>query len=239
MLIQFPILIGLYQVIQRPLSYLIGVNWGELTDAANPVVAEVYRLRDAMVNLGYNLGNYAEATVEMIKKTGQIQLSKWAEIVGANGSALEGVSGGTHPWVINFNFLGLDLSNAPSAAFSKIMALDFSDWSIIALLAIPLLAVVASVISMKVTQAQSGQNKTNSDNNQAAQMSKTMNLMMPVMTGFFTITLPAGLGLYWIISSVVQIAQQLALNFYFDKKGEDVVVTIPEKKQQHGKKRKK
>lgn len=239
MLIQFPILIGLYQVIQRPLSYLIGVNWGELTDAANPVVAEVYRLRDAMVNLGYNLGNYAEATVEMIKKTGQIQLSKWAEIVGANGSALEGVSGGTHPWVINFNFLGLDLSNAPSAAFSKIMALDFSDWSIIALLAIPLLAVVASVISMKVTQAQSGQNKTNSDNNQAAQMSKTMNLMMPVMTGFFTITLPAGLGLYWIISSVVQIAQQLALNFYFNKKGEDVVVTIPEKKQQHGKKRKK
>ena len=59
------------------------------------------------------------------------------------------------------------------------------------------------------------------------------------MTAFFTITLPAGLGLYWIISSVVQIVQQLALNFYFDKKGDDVVVTVPEKKQIHGKKRKK
>ena len=234
MLIQFPILIGLYQVIQRPLSYLIGVDW-----SLDAVVNEVYRLRDAMVNLGYNLGNYAEATVDMIKKTGQIQLSKWAEIVGTNGTALEGVSGGTHPWVINFNFFGLDLSNAPSAAFSKIMALDFSDWSLIALLIIPILAVVAAVVSMKITQAQSGQNKTNSDNNQAAQMSKTMSWMMPVMTGFFTITLPAGLGLYWIISSVVQIVQQLALNFYFDKKGDDVVVTIPEKKQKHGKKRKK
>ena len=234
MLIQFPILIGLYQVIQRPLSYLIGVDW-----SLDAVANEVYRLRDAMVNLGYNLGNYAQATVDVIKKTGQIQLSKWAEIIGTNGTALEGVGEGVHPWVINFNFFGLDLSNAPSAAFSKIMALDFSDWSIIALLLIPILAIVASIVSMKITQAQSGQNNKNSDNNQAAQMSKTMNLMMPVMTGFFTITLPAGLGLYWIISSVVQIVQQLALNLYFDKKGDDVVVTIPEKKQIHGKKRKK
>ena len=66
-----------------------------------------------------------------------------------------------------------------------------------------------------------------------------MNLMMPVMTAFFTVTLPAGLGLYWIISSVVQILQQLVLNAFLDKKGEEIVVTVPEKKQQHRKKRKK
>ena len=63
--------------------------------------------------------------------------------------------------------------------------------------------------------------------------------MMPVMTAFFTVTLPAGLGLYWIISSVVQILQQLILNAFLDKKGEEIVVTVPEKKQQHRKKRKK
>ncbi len=241
MLIQMPILIGLYQVIQKPLTYLLhAVNVKELTDMASPIVNEILRLRDGMVNLGYNLGNYASAAADMIGKTGQIQLSKWAEIVGANGSLLEGVSGGVHPWVINFNFLGLDLSNAPSAAFSKIMALDFSNWGVIALLAIPVLAVIGSLVQMKITQAQSGQSKNSGDAaNQAAQTSKIMNLMMPVMTGFFTITLPAGLGLYWIISSVVQIVQQLALNYYFDKKGEDVIVTIPEKSQKHGKKRKK
>lgn len=232
MLIQMPILIGLYQVIQRPISYLIGVDW-----SLDSVVNEVYRLRDAMVSLGYNLSSYAEATVDVIRKSGQIQLSKWAEVVGANGSLLDGVTGGTHPWVINFNFLGLDLSNAPSAAFSRIMALDFSNWSIILLLAIPILAIVAQLISMKVSQAQSGQK--NDSNNQENQMSKAMLWMMPVMTGFFTITLPAGIGLYWIISAVVQIIQQLAINYYFDKKGEDVVVTIPEKTQKHGKKRKK
>ena len=230
--IQIPILIGLYQVIQKPLSYLAGVDWANAS-----VINEVIRLKDAMVNLGYNIGNLANATMEQLANNSQIQLSKWAGIVGTQGTALEGVSGGVHPWVLNFNFLGLDLSNAPSAAFGHIMALDFSNMSVILLLLIPVLAVIASVISMKVTQAQTGQNQNTEG--QAAQMTKSMNLMMPVMTAFFTVTLPAGLGLYWIISSVVQILQQLILNAFLDKKGEEIVVTVPEKKQQHRKKRKK
>ena len=122
MLIQMPILIGLYQVIQKPLSYLAGVDWANAS-----VINEVIRLKDAMVNLGYNIGNLANATMEQLANNSQIQLSKWAGIVGTQGTALEGVSGGVHPWVLNFNFLGLDLSNAPSAAFGHIMALDFSN----------------------------------------------------------------------------------------------------------------
>lgn len=71
-------------------------------------------------------------------------------------------------------------------------------------------------------------------------MSNTMMWMMPVMTGFFTLTLPAGIGLYWIISSVIQIIQQIGLDIYFKNKKEDeIVVTIPEHKQNHGKKCKK
>lgn len=220
MLIQFPILIGLYQVIQRPLSYLAGVDWMQ-----QAVIDKVYMLRDAMAE---SIGNLATATEETLARSSQIQLSRWAEII--NGSS--------DPWVINFNFLGLDLANAPSAAFNYLMRLDFSNWNTIALLLIPILAVVASVFSMKITQAQSGQ-KQNQGNDNANQMAKTMGLMMPLMTAFFTLTLPSGLGIYWIISSVMQILQQLLLNYYFDKKGEDVVVTIPEKKQLHGAKSKK
>lgn len=234
MLIQMPILVGLYQVIQKPISYLVGIT-SDMWNTA-PFINEVIRLQKAMVDLGHNIGNLASMSMEQLANNSQIQLSKWAELIGTNGAALEGVTG-THPWVLNFDFLGLDLSNAPSAAFNYIMRLDFSNWSIIALLAIPILAVIASVVSMKVTQAQSGQN--NNDNGQAAQMSKSMSLMMPVMTAFFTVTLPAGLGLYWIISSVTQVLQQLLTNLYLDKKGEDIVVKIPEKQQRHGKKRKK
>ena len=220
MFIQFPILIGLYQVIQKPLSYLKGVDWMQ-----QAVIDKVYMLRDAMAS---SIGSLAQQTEEQLANMSQIQLSNWAGIV----------NGPSDPWVINFNFLGLDLSNVPSEAFSYIMRLDFSDWSKILLLLIPILAVVSSLLTNKITMLQTGQTKTN-DNSQANQMQKSMLWMMPLMSGFFTLTLPSGLGIYWIISSVMQIVQQLVLNYYFDKKGEEIVVKIPEQKQLHGKKSKK
>ena len=64
-------------------------------------------------------------------------------------------------------------------------------------------------------------------------------MMMPIMTGVFTFTLPSGIGIYWIISSLVQLVQQLALNKYFDSKGDDIEIKTPERKQLHGKKSKK
>lgn len=220
MFIQFPILIGLYQVIQKPLSYLKGVDWMQ-----QAVIDKVYMLRDAMAS---SIGSLAQQTEEQLANMSQIQLSNWAGIV----------NGPSDPWVINFNFLGLDLSNIPSEAFGYIMRLDFSDWSKILLLLIPILAVVSALLTNKITMLQTGQNKTN-DNSQASQMQKSMLWMMPLMSGFFTLTLPSGLGIYWIISSVMQIIQQLVLNYYFDKKGEEIVVKIPEQKQLHGKKSKK
>ncbi len=221
MLIQMPILVGLYQVIQKPLSYLIGVDWMQ-----QAVIDKVYMLRDAMAA---SIGNLATQTEEMLARASQIQLSQWANIV----------NGPNDPWVINFNFLGLNLANTPSAALNYIMRLDFSDWSIIALLLIPILAIVSQLLTTKLTQVQSGQTNDNDSSNTANQMSKSMMMMMPIMTGVFTFTLPSGIGIYWIISSLVQLVQQLALNKYFDSKGDDIEIKTPERKQLHGKKSKK
>ena len=221
MLIQMPILIGLYQVIQKPLSYLMGVDW-----MAEDVINKVYMLRDTMAD---QIGNLATQTEEMLAKMSQIQLSQWAEIV----------NGPTDPWVINFNFLGLNLANTPSAAINYIMRLDFSNWGVIALLLIPVLAVVSQVLTTKLTQIQSGQNTKDNSDNPANQMSKSMMMMMPLMTGLFTFTLPSGIGIYWIVSSITQLIQQLALNKYFENKGEEVIIKTPERKQLHGKKSKK
>lgn len=223
MLIQLPILFGLYRVIYAPLKYLLGVDI-----TSQEAISRVGELKQAMIDAGHNIGNLMQMDAQAIIKNSQIQVSNWAQTLNGSGD----------PWAVNFNFCGLDLSNTPSAALSYILRLDFSNWSIILLLIIPILAVIASVISNKVTMAQNGQNK-NTGNDSASQMSRTMTMMMPIMTAFFTFTLPAGLGIYWIISSVTQVAQQILLNFYFDKKGEDVDVRIPEKKQIHGKNSKK
>lgn len=48
---------------------------------------------------------------------------------------------------------------------------------------------------------------TSGPNDQGAQMSKSMNLMMPVMMGFITYSLASGLALYFIVSNLLGIAQ--------------------------------
>ncbi|MBQ7574316.1 MAG: membrane protein insertase YidC [Clostridia bacterium] len=223
MLIQMPILIGLYQVIQKPLSYLLHVNFND-----PDVIRRVYALRDA-----YADSKLITRTEEQLANMNQINISQWAQL------------NGDKDWIINFKMFFLDLANIPSKAFSyigEVFTGNMEHLSIVLLLIIPILAVLASVGSMKISQSLSGQNNKSDDAaaQTANQMSKSMTMMMPVMTGFFTLTLPAGIGLYWIVSSVTQIIQQLALNLYFDKKKEDeIVVNIPEQKQLHSKKRKK
>jgi YidC/Oxa1 family membrane protein insertase len=41
---------------------------------------------------------------------------------------------------------------------------------------------------------------------------KMMNLMMPLMMGYISFNLPAGLGLYWAMGQLIGIVQQAALN---------------------------
>lgn len=49
---------------------------------------------------------------------------------------------------------------------------------------------------------------------QSAQMNQSMQMMMPLMIGYFSINFPIGLSLYWIVFSIVGIAQQ-----YFQQGG--------------------
>lgn len=227
MLIQMPILIGLYQVIQKPLSYLMHVDFNA-ADAINKVIDLQKRIMEA----GVNIGNLKSATMENLANTSQIQLAKWSETL----------NGASDPWVINFNFLGMDLSNAPLIAVQSILHGDFSDMSTVLLILIPIVAIASTWFVSKQSQMMSQakndkEEKKKQQDDPAAQMNKSMMMMMPIMTGFFTFTLPSGLGIYWIISNVMQIIQQFCLNKYFDKKEDDFVVKLPQKNRKNSKKR--
>ena len=221
MLLQFPILIALYQAIQKPLTYMFNVPYKNIPQDI------ITKIADLAEKTGQAVGDNAAEFVSRIMSTDQITVAGWASRVG----------GEFHEWAINFNFLGLDLASKPQEAFSA-LSNPTENLSTIMLLIIPILTVLSSILQSKITMAQSGQSK-NTSNDQAQSMNAMMKWMMPIMTGWFAFILPAGMGLYWIISGLVQIIQQLALNNYFDKKGEDFVVKVPEKRYQHGKKSKK
>lgn len=227
MLIQMPILIGLYQVIQKPLTFLVGVDF-KTEEALNKVA----QIKQYMIDNFPNLidSTTMKYTAEQLTKTAQISLSRWSEMV----------FGPDDPWVLNFDFFGMDLSNIPKVAFGQLFAGNFSDPGTLSLIIIPVVAVLTTWISMKYSQSQIKKKEDKDkpkEDNPAEQMSKQMALMAPIMTGFFTITLPSGLGLYWIISNIVQMAQQFFLNKYFDKKEDEINVKVPEPSRKNSKKR--
>lgn len=224
LLIQFPILIGLYRVIQKPLTYLLGVDF-KLTETLSRVTEIMTRMTAEHADI---IGKLSTATAEQVANNSQIQLSKWVSIL----------NGPNDPWVINFGFLGLDLSVVPSVSVNYILSGKFMYLDRVLLILIPLIAILTTWLSMKQSQKMTQMPKNAQQDNPAASMNKSMNVMMPIMTGIFTFTLPSGLGLYWIVSNLMQILQQYLLNQYFKKKGDDFDVKIPERNRKNSKKRK-
>ena len=72
---------------------------------------------------------------------------------------------------------------------------------------IPILAVATAVLTSYLTMKVS----VVSDEKAKAQQ-KMMMVVMPIMMGAMTIGLPAGVGIFWITSSVFQVGQQVVLN---------------------------
>ena len=50
-----------------------------------------------------------------------------------------------------------------------------------------------------------------------AQSMKTMNMIMPIFSAWLCLSLPAGMGLYWVAGSVVRSIQQVLINKHIDK----------------------
>ena len=231
LLIQFPILIGLYQVIQKPLSYLLNFDFkaeetiSKLVDVVNKM-AENGGLEHVKNIIELNGAELATN----IQKFNQIPFLTWTrylnEKIGEFGDM-----------VLNFNFMGLDLSAKPSISLSAIFNGNFDNLSTVLLILIPAVAVFTTWLSTHLMQKMSGTNNAQAGET-AQSMTKSMNLMMPIMTGIFTFTLPGAMGIYWIASNIMQIVTQYMLNKFLENKEDDFVVKVPEKNRNNRKKRK-
>lgn len=80
---------------------------------------------------------------------------------------------------------------------------------IITAVLLPILSGVTQYFSIKLSQSISTQGME--DNPMAGTM-KTMNMTMPLFSVFMVVTLPTGIGLYWIVSAIVRCVQQIFIN---------------------------
>jgi YidC/Oxa1 family membrane protein insertase len=187
-IIPFPILIALYSVVRAPLTHVMRLTSEQIDTLANLITAHGVEL---------STGAYRELAI-----AGNI-----AEYYDELSAAVPGVLN------LNFQFLGMNLCDFPQLNFfAKVNWADIADWGpALGLFLIPFISAFLSWLLMKVTN--SGQQVAP----EQANMMRSMNLMMPLMSVYICFIMPAAMGIYWIANSVFAIIQELVVNSHFKK----------------------
>lgn len=201
LLIQFPIIIILYNVVINPLRYIMGMSKEGVAALVEYAGAAVDKGGLGMpVNKQNTIGliHYIEekgtAAIEGIK-------SFFASSETVDGEAvfseLESVfATGNVP---NFNLFGLNLGETPS--------LDKFGW----LWLIPLLTFGVYFASMKLTRKLTYQPTTANDP-QVGCSNKVMDFSMPLMSVWISFMVPAAIGVYWIFKSILSTIKQFIMS---------------------------
>ena len=123
------------------------------------------------------------------------------------------------------NFLGLNIGDSPTQliqiAWKNPNGIQWA--TLIAAIAIPLLAAATQWINTKLMPQPSNDNKNNQADTMNATM-KSMNTMMPIMSAVFCFSFPSGIGLYWITGAVIRSIQQIVINKMIDKENVDEII---------------
>ena len=109
---------------------------------------------------------------------------------------------------VDFNFLGLDLSRVPTSMFSGFQF----EWPYIGVILIPVIAAGLQYFSSKIMARTNGQTAE-----QNSQM-RMMNITMPLISLWFCFSMPAAMGLYWIVNSVFMTLQEVILGKFYTKR---------------------
>ncbi len=203
-LLQMPILFSLFYVIQSPLKYMYQI--GTAARALIPDKASVKIMQEAidklfnMVPEASRMGYYKDLSIIHYFSQNKHLLD-----------TTEGLLGEHH--LINMDFLGLNLGLKPTLNFGAI----FSDLQYLGLALIPILAAFTTWLSIKLTSVQTA--KAQGDKaGQGGGMTGGMLMVMPIMIAFFSFSVPAGMGVYWITGNILQIFQQMFITRFIMKK---------------------
>ncbi|MDD4717391.1 MAG: YidC/Oxa1 family membrane protein insertase [Eubacteriales bacterium] len=230
-IVQLIIIWPVYRMISAPLVRIMGVPLDAIGKLSNDGTAT------GLTKIVYDLGLMTE------------QAAKNAEmmnipIVNALNNSVEVMSKALNEGLIkvgqliDLNFLGLNLGLNPTYKPAVLFGDEMGTY--LPLLIIPILSVVTTWFSMKVSQwtapnrKQLKEEKERSKKNPAksaqeapdpsAGMTKGMTWFMPLFTLWITFTMPAAMGMYWVVGNLMSMAQQFILYFLISKRAEIKVI---------------
>ena len=188
MLIQLPIMMGVYFVNYKILSYVLNIK-GEALEAIKSAVRLLPEYQNLLTQAKGNASN-AEYRIELlaIEHFDKLDLSAVPTEIVSKIDA----------FVDNFTLFGVDLSRTPTTNMG---------WDLLWL--IPILTGVTSLMMGVYTWLR--QKKTNPEMAKNPSMG-CMSLMTPAMSIYFSFLFPASVGVYIIMSSVLSFIQIIVLN---------------------------
>ena len=230
LLIQMPILFALYRVIYQIPAYVTIVK-----NAFSPLVEDLLAttgaadflqtlssasmFKNQFTNEAFTSGDTTYIKNTFIDVLNKASTADWNSLT-AQFPSLSASIENTHAALSRFNyFLGLNISDTPMYMIKT----GFADKAFLLMLGgvmVPVLAALTQWINTKLMPQPASDNSKASADDPTAQMQqsmKTMNLMMPIMSAVFCLSLPAGMGIYWIAGAVIRSIQQVVINRHIDK----------------------
>ncbi len=215
MLIQFPVFLALYRVIYNVPAYVSGVKSafdgiveGIIQTSGYQAIMEKFVDTMHLSAIGADFKNTDLEVVKnfIVDAVYKMPTSGW-DTLRESFPKLTDVIQSTEAHLNEMNFfLGLNISDSP---FTIIMSSikEKSYLFVILALLIPVVSYASQLLNVKLMpQADTDPNST------LSRQMKTMNYTMPLFSFVLCFTVPVGLGIYWIFSSLTRCVQQVFVN---------------------------
>ncbi|ROR22133.1 YidC/Oxa1 family membrane protein insertase [Mobilisporobacter senegalensis] len=206
MLITLPIMFALYRVIYNIPAYVDSI-YGLYENIASgiqgisgysPVMMDFAKEFSIQTSKWDDISKLS--TNHVIDILSQFQRGTWQELTSKFPNITEVIQTNSAEIIKLNSFLGgLNIADKPGLTWPGIL--------------VPIFAMAFQFIQGKQMETQTPVDP----NNPTANTMKTMNTVMPIMSGVFCISLPIGVGLYWVAGSVFQIIQQFFISKYMEK----------------------
>ena len=206
MIIQLIIILPLYQVVTRPLEYVTGLSSGVCGTLAS---CFGYGGTAAQVSVANRLRGYDIAGTNWLVELTNLATAKELEVSGeALSEAADAVSKIDTNFLPDVTMFGTDMGIHPFDVFGQIGDGNWICWWI---LLIPLINLGLSYLSQFISKKLTYQPVEQQQQAGGMNMMKGMMLAMPIMSMVFTFSVPAALGVYWIVRSLLTMLQQFIL----------------------------
>ena len=218
LLVQMPILFGLYQVIYKIPGYIGTIGNQLRTVAENSAFPSFFtKFVEAQANqqLTSTLGD--GSTEQVMDALYRLNTNQWAALVTeSKGQEFSTAVESLQAYISRVtSFLTLNISDSPMNILTD--AWKTKSWLlIVAAILIPVLAFASQRLNLRLMP----QPANNADTPGGSTM-RTMNTTMPIISAIFCFSLPTGVGIYWIVGAVVRSVQAFFINKFLEKENLD------------------